>query len=77
MAGLEKHHIGLTLCLIMLMTLHILSYNELLTHTTQPLCKKLSIDVQYRTALANILCDLATSKQVICTLYMPDQSIRC
>ena len=73
-----NHHLGLTLCSLILVTLYFASISNV-THTTWTCYNSLitTEDEQYRLAVVNNTTDLATRKPIVCPLFIPYKSIKC
>ena len=72
-----NHHLGFTLCSLILVTLYFASISNV-THTTWTCYNSLitTEDEQYRLAVVNNTTDLATRKPIVCPLFIPYKSIK-
>ena len=72
-----NHHLGFTLCSLILVTLYFASISNV-THTTWTCYNSLitTDDEQYRLAVVNNTTDLATRKPIVCPLFIPYKSIK-
>ena len=73
----RNHHLGFTLCSLILVTLYFASISNV-THTTWTCYNSLitTEDEQYRLAVVNNTTDLATRKPIVCPLFIPYKSIK-